>query len=117
LFAGAATIVVYKRGEKFQRQLVRPLLAVRHIVIPGPETLTWWIVEIKNEGQGAANIDAITVVAGQEILEPEPLQSPSEYWQSVLYGLGILAVHHVEANIVAPPLSIGSGSGVVQSCF
>jgi hypothetical protein len=77
VFAGVATIHVYLRGERFQRQLVRPLMVVRHEISPGLE-YTRWIVNLRNEGQGAANIDAITVVAGEQIIEPEPMPSPRE---------------------------------------
>jgi hypothetical protein len=114
LFAGATTILVYRRGEKFQRQLVRPLLVIRHKLSPFDELFTRWIAEIRNEGQGAATVDSFTVVAGEEIIEPEPLQAPREYWQTVLYGLGILRVQAVEdAHVILPPVSIATSESVV----
>jgi hypothetical protein len=109
VFAGAATLVVYRRGELFQRQLVRPLVVVRHQVNPGHE-YTRWIVQVKNEGQGAANIDAITVVAGEHIIEFDPMESPRDYWQRVLTSLGLASVLSVDGWRIEPPYSMGSGA-------
>lgn len=113
VFAGVATILVYRRGERFQRQLVRPLLVVRHQINPN-EPFVRWIAELRNQGQGAANIDSFTVIAGEEIVEPEPLQAPKEYWEGVLYGLGILRVQTVaDARTVLAPLSVATNESVV----
>lgn len=109
LFAGGVAISVYKRGEKFQRQLVRPLLTVRYMINPGHEE-TRWIVSLRNEGQGAANVEAFTVVAGERIIEPEPLENPTQYWERVLDALGVLKVRFVEAgHRLEPPVSVGAG--------
>jgi hypothetical protein len=108
LFAGLATISVYLRGERFQRQLVRPLLAVRHRINPSDPFIRW-IVEIRNEGQGPATIDSITVIADEQIIEPEPMQSPNDYWNGVIFALGVLRIHGLEGGqVVAPPVSIKS---------
>src|SRR5580658_4512047 len=89
LFAGAATISVYRRGEKLQRQLVRPLIAVRQQVAP-QEPYWRWKVEIRNEGGGSANIESLTVVAKETISSPEVLESPDMFWARVLLDLGAL---------------------------
>jgi len=109
LFAGAATISVYRRGERFQQQLVRPLLAVRHNINSGTEE-TRWILSLKNEGQGAANIEAFTVIAGHRIMEVKPLQTPREYWEGVLTALGLTFRYLESANRLEPPVSLGSGT-------
>jgi hypothetical protein len=107
VFAGLATISVYRRGERFQRQLVRPLLAVRQAISPNVNGFVRWIVEIRNEGQGPANIDNITVIAGEKIIDPEPMQSPNDYWHGVILTLGILRVHSVEGGqTISPPVSV-----------
>lgn len=107
VFAGLATISVYRRGERFQRQLVRPLIAVRQVINPGANQFTRWIVDIRNEGQGPANIDGITVIAGDQIVEPEPMQSPNDYWHGVIAALGVLRIHSVEGGqVISPPVSI-----------
>jgi hypothetical protein len=109
VFAGVATISVYKRGEQLQRQITRPLLVIHHRVAQGAPF--WhWIIEVRNEGQGPANIEAFTIVAGEEIVELEPTESPTDYWNRVLTALGVLRVHSVTGNAVLPPLSIGGGA-------
>jgi hypothetical protein len=115
VFAGIATIIVYLRGEKFQRQLVRPLLVIRQKFNPmDDERFVRWIAEIRNEGQGAANIDAFTVVASEDIMEPEAMLEPKQYWERVLYALNILRVQRVEhGNTILPPLSVATNEVIV----
>jgi len=110
LFAAAATISVYRRGEKLQRQLVRPLIVIRQGVDPAAPF--WrWRVEIRNEGKGAANIESFTVVAKDEILSPEAMEPPSDFWSRVFNKLGVLRIQKIEsAHLVSPPLSIGGGA-------
>lgn len=109
LFAGIATILVYVRGERFQRQLVRPVLVVRDKIRSESEGVVRWIAQINNEGQGAAHVEMFAVIAGERAIRPEPMQSAAEYWSTVLSALGILDVEQVEGEFVSPPLSIGSG--------
>jgi hypothetical protein len=110
--AVVATIYVYRRSEQLQRQLVRPLLVVKHQINPG--VIVRWIVTIQNEGQGAANIEAITVLAGEKIQESQPMQSPVEYWKEALHALGILAFQSLEdTQVILPPYSIPIGGRVV----
>ena len=113
VFAGIATIMVYIRGERFQRRLVRPLLVVKH-KIRTRENFTQWIVLLKNEGQVAANIDVMTVVAGAEIMAPKSMQPPDEYWTSVLYACDVFAVQNIrECHTILTPFSIRASDEVV----
>jgi hypothetical protein len=48
--AGTATVPVYLRSEKFQKQLVRPLIVVGHKISIESPPFWRWVVEIKNEG-------------------------------------------------------------------
>ncbi len=109
IFAGTATVLVYLRGERFQRRLVRPLIVVRQQIESG--TPFWqWRVEIRNEGQGAANIESFVVVAADEIVTFEAMRKPSEYWNDVLLRSGATRVQQVKGNILMPPFSIGAGA-------
>lgn len=109
VFAGIATIAVYRRGEKFQRQLVRPLVVVRHMISPGHER-TLWNVSVKNEGQGAANVEAFAIVAGDRLISPEPLESPAIYWTRVLDALRIPYHPGLAGWLLAPPVSLAPGA-------
>jgi hypothetical protein len=53
VFAGIATVHVYLRGEKFQRQLVRPLIVVHHQVSPGAPGSQFWHWRISTVYRGA----------------------------------------------------------------
>jgi hypothetical protein len=109
VFAGVATIAVYRRGEKFQRQLVRPLVVIRHRLNPGHER-TLWNVSVKNEGQGAANVEAIGIVAGDCPNRPGPLQSPANYWEQAMNAVGILHIRSVAGFWLDPPVSLAPGA-------
>ena len=107
--AGTATVLVYLRSEKFQKQLVRPLIVVGHKLSVSPPY--WhWVVEIRNEGQGAANIESCTIVAANEIASWEAPQSASDFWADGLLRLGALHVQKVTGNVILTPFAIGAGA-------
>ena len=114
VFAGVATIHVYLRGERFQRRLVRPLIAVRQQVQPTADDGLWrWRVQKRSvtKGEGTANIETLTVIAKEEIHFHEAMQAPDEYWSGVLYGLGgVFRIQRIKGHVISPPLSIGAGS-------
>jgi hypothetical protein len=105
--AGTATVLVYLRGEKFQKKLVRPLIVVGHKLSVSPP-LWHWIVEIRNEGQGAANIESCVIVAANEIVTWESPQPASDFWAGVLLRLGALRVQQVKGHIILTPFAIGA---------
>jgi hypothetical protein len=108
VFAGYAALSVYRRGESFQKQLVRPLLTFRHDIHPGHEE-TRWIFSLRNDGQGTANIESFTVLADNQILEAEPLEMPKAYWERVVSALG-LSFRYVEGWRLDVPVSFGHGT-------
>ncbi len=112
VFAGIATVHVYLRGERFQRKMVRPLIAIRQHL--SHDTNFWrWRIELRNEGQGAANIESFTIVARDEIRLPDLSESTIEYWTRVLNKLGASRIEKLDGNIFAPPLAIGAGASLL----
>lgn len=100
----------YKRGERLQRQLARPLISIRHNLAPGTNVIRW-IIELRNDGASAANIERFRVLVKGEALAAETLQSPDNYWRMVLVGLGALQIRGVtNTRIVRTPLALGGGS-------
>jgi hypothetical protein len=109
IFAGVATVHVYLRSERFQKQLVRPLIVVRQQISIG-EPFAQWKIEVRNEGAGAANIESCVVIADGDIVPYEPLEGPSAYWSFVLLKLGTLRVQKIDGNVLLTPCSIGAGA-------
>ena len=55
-----------------------------------------------------------TVIANEDITEPELLQGPKEYWEHVLYALDVLRVQSMEVgNTILPPLSVATSESIV----
>jgi len=109
-----APFAIYRRQERTRRYLARPLVAVRHQLDPEHGPFTRWMVDIRNEGDDAVNIESMTVVAGDEIIEWDPpLEPPQEYWSRVLYSAGVLRVQQVKGNVINPPRSITGKSDVL----
>jgi hypothetical protein len=68
-----------------------------------------WQVKIRNEGQGAANIESFVVIADGDIVPYELLEAPPDYWIAVLIKLGALSVEKLEGSVLVTPVSIGAG--------
>jgi hypothetical protein len=107
LVAGYVAVRVSRRSDRTARALSLPLLSFSDQVDTSSENFTRWVVDIRNDGQGAATIEALTVVAGEQIITPEPLEPPDRYWSRVLYTLGVLQVQMVTGNLVLPPRTLG----------
>ena len=81
---------------------------------PSQGKFTRWVIDLRNEAADAVNIESMTVVAGNEIIEWErPMEPPADYWSRVLYTAGILRIQQIEGNVVHPPRSISGKSGVL----
>jgi hypothetical protein len=109
-----AAFTVYRRQERTRRYLARPLVAVQWNFQPNQGPFTRWVIDLRNESADAVNIESMTVVAGDEIIEWEgPMEPPADYWSRVLYTAGILRIQRIEGNVVHPPRSITGKSGLL----
>jgi hypothetical protein len=107
LFAGYIAVYVSRRSDRTARALSLPLLSFTDQLDTSSENFTRWVVDVRNDGQGAATIESLTVVAGDEIVVPGPLEPPDQYWTRVLYRLGVIQVQMVTGNLVLPPRTLG----------
>jgi hypothetical protein len=69
-----------------------------------------WIVEMKNMGQSAANIDRHRILVGANEIGHVPLEPTVEDWGRVIAsaapGVGILSV---EGQVIKPPFAVSPG--------
>jgi hypothetical protein len=88
-FAAWVAWATYKRGEHLQRQLTRPLVMFRHNFNLGNGAASRWILDLRNEGPTAANIEEFTILARGEIVSAEFFNEPAKYWRLVFARLTV----------------------------
>lgn len=98
-------------GLALQRRMARPLLVVgdRLRMIRGRIGFHW-IVELKNMGQSAGEINSLRILVGGNAVVPAALEPTTDYWTRVMRSLdppvGIL---EVEGQVIRPPFAISPG--------
>lgn len=103
-----ATLVarqVSRNGAALQRRISGPRLTILERARPIPQSLEW-IVEFRNDGQTAANIDALRILVNGSPYEGRPFEDPNAFWLSVLQGLGLMRCGSLAGYRIRTPLAL-----------
>lgn len=112
-FAAWVAWSTYRRGEILRRQLTRPLVMFRHNLNVSNQVASRWILELRNEGPTAANIEEFTVLARGEVVSADFFNEPREYWATVFDQLGALRVLEIaDPRTIRVPFGLGANTAV-----
>lgn len=105
IWAAAVARRVSREAAELQRRISGPRLTILERARPIPQSLEW-IVEFRNDGQTAANIEALRILVNGSPYEGRPFEDPNAFWSSVLQGLGLMRCGNLGAYRIRTPLAL-----------
>ena len=101
---------VSRDAAELQKRMSGPRISVVERTRLTQESWREWNVELTNDGQTVGSIQGFRVLIDGQPVSRQSFEAPRPYWDSVFQALGLGTLGYVEANALAPPVSVAPGS-------